>query len=302
MLSLPAAAAGGKRMPDPTLVTTYLQAEAEALAPFDFVAVGPSGSPLHFVELTRLEDGKLEVRVPGRPPGLPPLSVAERSALRDRGLASDEPANPLRPWSGAVADAAAGVALARRILLEVFEEKPDASLDVIHGSHRAEHEAHQRLAQVRERIEKTLADLVPGRPEQDEDGDYLVPIGDVRIVVAPRVAPAGPAVVRVFAITNVGVSVTPELGLFLARLNFGLMFGRFALDAEHQSIWFDETLLGEQFRDEELRFTIQVVASTADQWDDRLKQMFGGATYQETLTGRAAHTAPPTKPGQGGYL
>jgi hypothetical protein len=84
------------------------------------------------------------------------------------------------------------------------------------------------------------------------------------------------------------------------------MFGRFALDAEHRSIWFDETLLGDQFRDEELRFTIQVVASTADQWDDRLKQMFGGATHQETLTGSAGHpvpaTKPATKPGQGGYL
>jgi hypothetical protein len=129
-----------------------------------------------------------------------------------------------------------------------------------------------------------------------------LPVGGVHVMVAPRVAPAGPAVVRVFAITNVGVSVTPELGLFLARLNFGLTFGRFALDAEHRSIWFDETLLGDQFTDEELRFTIQVVASTADQWDDRLKQMFGGATYEEVLGGRTVHPAPPTKPGQGGYL
>jgi hypothetical protein len=144
--------------------------------------------------------------------------------------------------------------------------------------------------------------MLAHRPEQDEDGDYLVPRDDVRVVVAPRVAPGGPAVVRVFAITNVGVSVTPELGLLLARLNFGLMFGRFALDAEHRAIWFDETLLGDPFSDEELRFTIQVVATTADQWDDRLKQMFGGATYQEVLTGRAGHQAPPVKPGHGGSL
>jgi len=130
----------------------------------------------------------------------------------------------------------------------------------------------------------------------------VLPIRDVHVVVAPRVAPGGPVIVRVFAITNVGVAVTPDLGLFLARLNFGLMFGRFALDAEHHSIWFDETLLGDQFSDEELRFTIQVVASTADHWDDRLKQMFGGVTYQEVLAGRASHVAPPVKPGQGGYL
>jgi hypothetical protein len=118
-------------------------------------------------------------------------------------------------------------------------------------------------------------------------------------MVAPRAAPGGQIVVRVFAITNVGVNVAPDLGLFLAGLNFGLMFGRFALDAEHHAIWFDETLLGEQFREEELRFAIRMVASTADGWDDRLKQMFGGATYQEVLAGRTAETAPPTKPGEG---
>jgi hypothetical protein len=194
------------------------------------------------------------------------------------------------------------VELVRRVLSEVFGEKPDAAFDLAHGSHRAEHEARQRLAETRKRVEKALTEMYGRRPEQDDDGDYWVPIEDVRVVVAPRAAPGGPSVVRVFTITNVGVSVTPELGLFLARLNFGMMFGRFALDAEHRSIWFDETLLGDQFRDEELRFTIQVVASTADQWDDRLKQMFGGATYQEVLTGRAGQEPPPTKPGQGGYL
>jgi hypothetical protein len=30
--------------------------------------------------------------------------------------------------------------------------------------------------------------------------------------------------------------------------------------------------------------------------------MFGGATYQDVLTGRAGHSPPPKKPGQGGYL
>jgi len=41
------------------------------------------------------------------------------------------------------------------------------------------------------------------------------------------------------------------------------------------------------------------VASTADQWDDRLKQMFGGATYQEVLTQRVNGETPPVKPGEG---
>lgn len=289
-------------MTDPAAARSFLRAEFEGLEPLGFVAVGPSGTPLHFLEVTLREDRGLEVRVPGRPAPLPELPVAVRSALRDRGFASSDPADPAQPWGCAVEGAPQAVELVGRVLTEVFGEKPDAALDVVHGSHRAEVEAQHRLAALRERVEKAVTQLAGRTPEMDEDGDYRLPIGGVHVVVAPRVAPAGPAVVRVFAITNVGVSVTPELGLFLARLNFGLMFGRFALDAEHRSIWFDETLLGDQFSDEELRFTIQVVASTADQWDDRLKQMFGGATHEEVLGGRAAHPAPPTKPGQGGYL
>ena len=81
--------------------------------------------------------------------------------------------------------------------------------------------------------------------------------------------------------------------------NFGMMFGRFSLDVEHRSIWFDETLLGEHFREEELRFAIEVVSTTADAWDDRLKQMFGGVTYQEMLAGHATEARPTTKPGEG---
>ena len=103
------------------------------------------------------------------------------------------------------------------------------------------------------------------RPPQDPDGDYVLALGDVHAIVAPRAITGGPLVVRVFSITNTGVKVVPELGLFLARLNFGLTFGRFALDTEHDAIWFDETLVGDQFTDDDLRFTIRVVASTADE-------------------------------------
>lgn len=290
-------------MTRPDAARSFLLPEIEALEPFGFVAVGPAGSPFHVVEVTRREDGGLEVRVPGRPSVIPELPIPVRSALRERGFASEAPADRTRPWVRGVDDAPAAVAWLQRVLTEVFGEKPDVDLDVVHGSHRAEHEVRQRLAAVRQRIETVLADMAEGRsPDRDEDGDYVLPVGDVHVTVAPRAAPNGPVVVRVFAITNVDVVVAPELGLFLARLNFGLMFGRFSLDSEHRAIWFDETLLGDQFSDEELRFAIQVVASTADEWDDRLKQMFGGATDQEVRAGRTAQAAPTAKPGQGGYL
>ena len=289
-------------MSDPASARAFLLTEVEALEPFAFVLVSPAGKPLHVIEVTRSESGGLEVRVPGRPRIVPELPIPVRTALRERGFTSEDPADPTLAWVHPIGDAAAAVELVHQLLTEVFEEKPDVALDIAHASHRAEHEARQKLAVVRERLERVLAEIAGGRPEQDADGDYLLPMGSVRVTVAPRAAPGGPVIVRVFAITNVGVTVAPALGLFLARLNFGLMFGRFALDAEHSAIWFDETLLGDQLTDEALRFTVGIVASTADEWDDRLQQMFGGATYHDVLQGHTNEGIPPTKPGSGGYL
>lgn len=286
-------------MTDPAAARSFLLSEVEALEPFGFVAVFPFGRPLQIVEATRREDGGLEVRVPGRPRHAPGLEDAVRSVLGERGFASEDPADPTKPWARAVVDSEAAVGLLQDLLVEVFGEKSDATLDVAHGSYRTQHEAKQKLEFARTRIESILTELLGRQPEQDGDGDHVLPIEGVHVVVAPRAALDGQIVIRVSTITNVAVSVTPELGLFLARLNFGLMFGRFALDAENRSIWFDETLLGEQFREEELRFAIRMVASTADGWDDRLKQMFGGATHEEILAGRAAEAPPPTKPGEG---
>ncbi len=288
-------------MTDRASAEAFLLTEVEGLEPFDFVAVIPSGRPARMVEVTRSGPGGLEVRVPGRPPIMAELPVAVRSKLRERGFSCTDPADRREPWTAEAPDASGAVRTVTSLLTDVFGEKPDAKLDIAHGSHRAEHEAREKLAAVRGRLERVLAQMLEHAPEQDADGDYVLPLGDVHVIVAPRATPAAAVVVRVFAVTNVGVNVVPELGLLLARLNFGLAFGRFALDAEHRSIWVDETLLGEHFSDEELRFTVEVVAKTADDWDDRLKQMFGGATYEEVLTTQV-QPLPPRKPGEGGYL
>ena len=69
-------------MTDPATLRAFLLGEVEALEPFGFVAVGPSGHPLHVVEVTRGEDGGLEVRAPGRPPLLPDLPAPRTSGGR----------------------------------------------------------------------------------------------------------------------------------------------------------------------------------------------------------------------------
>jgi hypothetical protein len=286
-------------MTEPNATRAFLLSEIERLEAFDFVAVVPSGMPIHALEVTRLEGGGLEVRVPGRPPFVPALTEPIRKALAEHGFVSEAGEDQTKPWVKSAADAESSADLVMDTLTGVFEQKPDAKLDIAHGSHKAEHEARAKLKIARTRIESVLTEVLGKKPELDEDQDFVLPIDDVHVMVSPRVVMTGQIVVRVFAITNVGVQVTPELGLFLARLNFGLTFGRFALDAEHGSIWFDEAILGEEFREEELRFAVQMVSTTADQWDDRLKQMFGGAKYQEVLSQKRVQPLPISKPGEG---
>jgi hypothetical protein len=286
-------------MTKPDAARNFLLSEVEGLEPFDMILVAPAERPLRVAEVTRTEGGGLEVRMPGRPPIVPQLEPAVVRALNELEFASEDPGDPTKPWARSVEDAESAVELLQKVRVEVFGEKPDVNINIMHGSHRAEHEATQKLAHARARIESIVSDLLGRTAEKDQDGDYLLPIGQVHVTVAPRAMPDGVVVIRIFAITNVNVDVTPELGLFLARLNFGLMFGRFALDAEHRSIWFDETLLGEEFREEEFRFVVRMIASTADNWDDQLKQMFGGVTYQEVLAGRSVDALPPIKPGEG---
>jgi hypothetical protein len=289
-------------MTDPVAARTFLVGEVEGLGPHDFLALRPSGRAVHTAEVARRGDGVLEVRVPGRPPGIESIPQDKQDRLGELGFTSPDAKDASAVWSHEVEGSEAAVDGALQILSDIFAEKPEAPLDVIHGSRRDEHEARRKLAITRERVEVVVTDVLGEKPKQDDDGDFVLPIGDVHVMVAPRAITGGPVVVRIFAITNVGVNVAPELGLLLARLNFGLMFGRFALDTEHQSIWFDEMLLGDHLNDEELKFAIDAVATTADEWDDRLKQLFGGATYQEVLRGRTDHRAPSTKPGEGGYL
>ena len=58
-------------MTDSAALRSFLVSDVDALQPFGFVAVVPNGHPFHIAEVTRQEDGGLEVRVPGRPRSVP---------------------------------------------------------------------------------------------------------------------------------------------------------------------------------------------------------------------------------------
>ncbi len=282
----------------PDAVRRFVVDQVERLGDLDFVSVGSPESPFLVLQIARNDTGQIETRVPPRAVSTP-LKPEMRTKLLEAGFACDDPSSPQAPWLRTATSPEEAFAIAEVTLRDVFDVAIADTVNLIHGSHRAEHEASQRLEKLRTRIEPVVSEML-GRPAaRDKDGDYLYPIDHVHVIIAPRVIPGAVALVRIIAITNGGVTVAPELGLLLARLNFGLMFGRFALDSEHRSIWFDETLLGDDIGDEQLRFTVKMVAETAAEWAPKLQQMFGGLTHRDLE--EAERQATP-KPGASGYL
>lgn len=282
----------------------FVATQVTALAPLDFVLVGVPAPPFDAVQVLREEDSSFTVVVSPRDASNP-FTAEQVAALGRLGFppAGAEGGAGLRA-EPAPADADAAAGLVDAVLDEVFSVEAGTPVDVRHGSEREARAAEQKLAEMRTHIEPVLEGIL-GRPApQDPDGDYLLDLGHVRVFVAPRVMPGPPPpIIRVFAITNAGVNLTPDLGLFLGRLNFGLMFGRFSIDADNAAIWFDETLLGEHVTDEELRFTVEMVATTANEWDQKIAATFGGRTRSpEAAPAVGTDAAPANKPGQGGYL
>ena len=274
----------------------FIEEQLRALAPLDFVAfVVPLEPGVGFVEVTRDETGDGYKAAVGAEPVLSESAAAALTAL---GYTPGEP----RP-SAESSDVRALADQVEAALAGPLAAPAGARMDVRNGSRRDEVERARRLAAVKERLSGLLTKLLdPIKFEIDADGDFTFPFESTRVWVAPRALPGGPLAVRVFAVTNVDIDPTPALGLFLSETNFALAFGRFALDTQRRAVWFEETLLGEFVADEELTFVVQIVASTADQFDDRIAAIFGGRVFNAPGHAGAAAEIPAEKPGAAGYL
>lgn len=274
----------------------FIEDQIRALGPLDLVAfVAAHDQGVVFVEVIHDEEGDgFHAEIDGEP-------TLPDGAVEGLGSLGFTPGPP-RP-SLASSDVAALADKVESALSGPLGVVPGSRLDVRNGSRREEVERARKLAALRVRVSALLGKMLkPGLVETDADGDFTFPFQSTRVWVAPRALPGGPLVVRVLAVTNVEIEPSPALGLFLSQTNFGLPFGRFALDALRHAVWFEETLLGDFFADEELAFVVQIVASTADSFDDRIAAAFGGRVFNQPGQAGAAAEVPAQKPGAGGYL
>jgi hypothetical protein len=138
----------------------------------------------------------------------------------------------------------------------------------------------EAVATLRTTLEKHLNEAFGGY-QVDQDGDFVVRHGSSVTYVRPMEWAADQTIVRIQSIINVGMRVDAELTKFLATENGKLVFGAFALNEEKPAIAFGHTLLGDFLQRKELEMAIAAVATTAEEYDDQIKERFGGKLFTE---------------------
>ncbi|MEJ2549103.1 MAG: YbjN domain-containing protein [Anaerolineales bacterium] len=73
--------------------------------------------------------------------------------------------------------------------------------------------------------------------------------------------------------------VTAELTRFLAEKNHELLFGKFSLNPENNSVWYTHVLLGDYLDEAELFVAVSQVAIVADDYDEQIVKMTRGRRW-----------------------
>lgn len=138
------------------------------------------------------------------------------------------------------------------------------------------------VLQTKEKVQRFLTDLVE-RVGIDKDGDFHFRHGSAHIFVRVSEWHDEETLVRVWAPMNIGITPTPEFYRYIALEGSNYLFGRLdAIEEEGKvNVYFAHMLLGTYLDPEELKSVAAVVAKTADELDNTIKERFGGSVFHE---------------------
>jgi hypothetical protein len=152
-----------------------------------------------------------------------------------------------------------------------------------------------------------LLRTILGHYEVDPFGNFTFTHEGARVFVTVGGSPVGPQV-GVFSVTNLDIDLSEGLSRFLLTTNHSLGFGSFSYDPGNRAVWLRHSLLGTTLDLPELHAAVAAVASTAALLDERIRDEFGGRTFDEAPEDVRNRMEPPETtqtpsfPGAGGYL
>jgi hypothetical protein len=136
------------------------------------------------------------------------------------------------------------------------------------------------LVELRGRVEEHLRQQYGAAPT-DRSGDFTIPLGPAVVWVRPEIVD-GRALVRVWAITNVGMRVEDALARHLLETNARLPFGGLGLDERQPAVVFSDDLLGDYLTRAELALAVAMAAGATAEVAPGIKDRFGGRLFGES--------------------
>jgi len=133
----------------------------------------------------------------------------------------------------------------------------------------AHEDAYKRVEQFVDQVFGEMIRKLPDRPV------FLLQMGTTLTHIAIVPWASDDAVVVVRSYVNYGADLTPDLLKFLLTENAGMRFGAFGLDKDGD-IFFEHTIVGSTCDKEEIKASVLAVSSTADQYDERIMERWGG--------------------------
>ena len=139
--------------------------------------------------------------------------------------------------------------------------------------------SYDSVDQLRSVIEEILAGKF-GKYRVDDDGDYYVDKGRVRVYITPVDWGDGDTLLKIWAVAAYDVESSKKLLAYLNDLNRRSIFGAFYY--QHGMVYLNQTLIGNALDPEELLWTIKGIAKMTKQVDKLMARGFGGVSYDWT--------------------
>jgi len=128
-------------------------------------------------------------------------------------------------------------------------------------------------------IEEILAEKF-GDWQLDDDGDYYVDKGRVRVYITPIDWGDGDTLLKIWTMAAYDVDGSKQLLAYLNDLNRRSIFGAFYF--QHGMVYLSQTLIGNTLDPEELLWTVKGIAKMSKQVDKLMTRGFGGSSYDWT--------------------
>ena len=138
--------------------------------------------------------------------------------------------------------------------------------------------------EVYRQVKAYLDELVDEHFDDAEHCDFYLKYGSTVLEISIHPWEEDDAVIEVLAFCVKGVEVTRELMAELLELNTEVVLGAFSMVGNE--IFFSHSFLGRRLRPEQLITSLDMVASTSDEYDEQIVSKYGGETALERLRGQ----------------